>query len=200
MNKNDFINEVRNRLSGFSEEEIQASVDYYSEMIDERMDEGMPEEEAVAAVGPVDDAIKEIIDNIPLSEVIRAKAKPKRPLKTWEIVMLVIGSPLWVPLLITAIALIFTFYIVIWVCVITLFAVDLSLMVSGLALFAAGVISVFRMEVTFPLLAIGAGLVLLGVTIMLLPALMALARQTAKLGKTIVLWIKSWFIRRKKDA
>lgn len=42
-------------MSGYPEPEVKKYVDYYLEMINDRMDEGAPEEEAVAAVGSVDE-------------------------------------------------------------------------------------------------------------------------------------------------
>ena len=85
MKKQEFIDEIRMRMEGLPEEEVSKSIDYYSEMIDDRIEDGMPEEEAVEAVGTVDDAVKEILDNIPLTKVIKAKTKPSRKLKVWEI-------------------------------------------------------------------------------------------------------------------
>ena len=58
MTKQEFIDEIKSRLNGLPEEEIQKSLDYYSEMIDDRIDDGMEEEEAVGEIGSVDDAVK----------------------------------------------------------------------------------------------------------------------------------------------
>ena len=40
--------------------------------------------------------------------------RPRRQLKAWEIVLLVLGSPLWLSLGLAAIAVIFAFYVVLW--------------------------------------------------------------------------------------
>ncbi len=197
MNKQQFIDEIKLRVEGLPEEEVTKSIDYYSEMIDDRIEDGMTEEEAVEAVGTVDDAVKGILENIPLTKVIKAKTKPSRKLRVWEIVLLVIGSPIWFPLLVCAILLLVLFYCIIWICVIAFFAVDLAFIAGGLAAFIAGVIGLFHMGPTYPLLAIGAGLFLLGGGLMLLIPLIKLAKVTGKLAKVIVLWIKSWFVPKK---
>ena len=200
MNKQQFIDEIKLRVEGLPEEEVTKSIDYYSEMIDDRIEDGMTEEEAVEAVGTVDDAVKGILENIPLTKVIKAKTKPSRKLRAWEIVLLVIGSPIWFPLLVCAILLLVLFYCIIWICVIAFFAVDLAFIAGGLAAFIAGVIGLFHMGPTYPLLAIGAGLFLLGGGLMLLIPLIKLAKVTGKLAKVIVLWIKSWFVPKKPTA
>jgi uncharacterized membrane protein len=197
MNKQQFIDEIKLRVEGLPEEEVTKSIDYYSEMIDDRIEDGMTEEEAVEAVGTVDDAVKGILENIPLTKVIKAKTKPSRKLRVWEIVLLVIGSPIWFPLLVCAILLLVLFYCIIWIWVIAFFAVDLAFIAGGLAAFIAGVIGLFHMGPTYPLLAIGAGLFLLGGGLMLLIPLIKLAKVTGKLAKVIVLWIKSWFVPKK---
>lgn len=197
MTKSDFLNSIQSRLNGLPEDEIQKSIDYYSEMIDDRIEDGMSEEEAVSEIGSVDEAIKGILDNIPLSKMIKAKAKKERTLKTWQIVLISVTSPVWAPLLLTFFILIAVFYLVAWVCVIAFFAVDLALFLSGIASFIVGIATLFRFAVAGPLMAIGAGLILIGGAVMLFIPLMKLSKQTAKLAKKIVLWIKSWFIRRK---
>ena len=197
MTKSDFLNSIQSRLNGLPEDEIQKSIDYYSEMIDDRIEDGMSEEEAVSEIGSVDEAIKGILDNIPLSKMIKAKAKKERTLKTWQIVLVSVTSPIWAPLLLTFFILIAVFYLVAWVCVIAFFAVDLALFLSGIASFIVGIATLFRFAVAGPLMAISAGLILIGGAVMLFIPLMKLSKQTAKLAKKIVLWIKSWFIRRK---
>lgn len=195
MTKADFINSIQSRLDGMPEDEIQKSVDYFSEMIDDRMEDGMSEEEAVSEIGTVDDAIKEILENIPLSKMIKARAKKERTWKTWQIVLLCVTSPVWVPLAIAFIAVLASLYIALWACVIAFFAADLAFFLSGIASFIVGIASIFSVEIAWPLMAIGAGLILIGGAVMLFIPLMKLAKQTAKLAKKIVLWIKSWFIR-----
>ena len=200
MNKQEFLTEIGRRLEGFPPEEIERSKEYFLEMIEDRMEDGMSEEEAVADIGTVDEAVADILKDIPLTKVIKAKMKPEGKLRAWEIICLILGSPIWVPLLITAIVLIFVWYIVIWVIVISFFVVDLALFASGLAAIVIGVISLAQLEPAAPVLVIGTGLCLIGISILLFIPLLKLAKVTGKLGKKTALWIKSWFVRRKKNA
>ena len=61
-------------------------------MLDDQMEEGLSEEEAVAAVGPVDEIVRQIIADTPLAKLAKERMRPRRQLKAWEIVLLVLGS------------------------------------------------------------------------------------------------------------
>lgn len=53
MNKAQFNQELRKRLSVLPNFEIEKSLSYFNEMIEDRMEEGMTEEEAVAKLGDI---------------------------------------------------------------------------------------------------------------------------------------------------
>ena len=59
MNKNQFLEELSRRLEGGSDAERKIALDFYAEMISDRMEEGMTEEEAVAALGSIDQIIRD---------------------------------------------------------------------------------------------------------------------------------------------
>ena len=52
MNKQEFLSRLRKQLRGLEDREER--VTFYSEMIDDRMEDGLSEEEAVAAVGSLE--------------------------------------------------------------------------------------------------------------------------------------------------
>ena len=133
MNKEEFLNTLRARLSGLPEEDIEERLSFYSEMIDDRMEDGITEEEAVAGIGPADTIVAQIMSEIPLPRLVRRKVSEKRKLKTWEIVLLVLGSPVWIPLLIAAIAVVLALYVVLWAVVVCFCAADLALAAGAVA-------------------------------------------------------------------
>lgn len=109
-------------------------------MIDDRMEEGSTEEEVVSEIGNVDDIVSQIIADTPLVKLVKEKAKPNRTLKAWEIVLLVLGSPLWVSLLLAVIAVIFSIYLVLWSLIITVWAVFGSFVGCGFGGIVAGIV------------------------------------------------------------
>jgi len=60
MTKNEFIKELSAQLASLPQSEIEKSIAYYSEVIDDRLEDGMTEPEAVAAIG----SIPTIVENI----------------------------------------------------------------------------------------------------------------------------------------
>lgn len=191
MTKAEFLSELQRKLAGLPPEELRERLSFYNEMITDRMEDGMPEAEAVAEIGPVEDVVNQIMSEIPLSILVRQRVRPRRALKAWEIMLLVLGSPVWLPLLIAAFAVAFSLYIVVWAVVVSLWAAAISL--------AAGVvwclIQVFVYQradnLAGALFAGGAALICAGLAIALFFACRALTKGVILLTKRIILWIKS---------
>ena len=68
MDKALFLDELRRRLSGLPQSDLDERLLFYSEMIDDRMEDGLTEEEAVAGIGSVDEIVEQIMAEIPLSD------------------------------------------------------------------------------------------------------------------------------------
>ena len=65
MNKAEFLNELRTKLNGLPQNDIKERVSFYTEMIDDRVEDGMSEEEAIEQIGPVDKVVETIVSEIP---------------------------------------------------------------------------------------------------------------------------------------
>lgn len=65
MSKADFLAALAAELRDLSREDIARSLEYYSEMIDEQMEEGLSAEEAVAALGSPEEIGQEILKALP---------------------------------------------------------------------------------------------------------------------------------------
>lgn len=59
MRKEEFLTALRAGLTGLSPEGVEKLVEFCSEMIDDRIEDGLTEEEAVAAAGPLDELVKQ---------------------------------------------------------------------------------------------------------------------------------------------
>ena len=139
MGKQKFLAELEARLSGLPQDDIGERLTFYSEMIDDRMEEGLSEEEAVSEIGSVDEIVSQIVAEVPFTKIIKEKVKPKRALKAWEIVLLALGSPIWIPLLLAVFVVILAAYAVVWALVASLWAMEISVA----AYFLAGIFATF---------------------------------------------------------
>ena len=194
MHKQEFLNALRERLSGLPESDLAERLSFYGEMIDDRIEEGLPEEEAVAQTGTVDEIARQILTETPLSRIVREKIKPKRSLRAWEIVLIVLGFPLWFPLLVAAVAVVISLYAVLWSLLIALWAVEIAFIVSAVALLCGAIMLFVSGHGLAGLLALGAALIFAALSIFLFFACVAASKGTVLLAKKIVVGIKNLFV------
>lgn len=196
MSKNEFLDELRKGLSGLPQEDIEERLTFYSEMIDDRIEEGLSEEDAVSQIGKVEDIISQIMSDIPLSKIVKEKVKTKRALRTWEIVLLALGAPIWFSLLIAAAAIVFAVYVTIWSVIFSIWAVEVSLAACSLLGILDAVIFAFRGSAHVGIVMLGIGILCAGLSILLFFGCKEATRGILLLTKKMALGIKSWFIRR----
>lgn len=199
MNKQIFLAELKQGLAGLPQEDIDERLAFYGEMIDDRMEEGLSEEEAVSAVGPVSEIAAQILAETPFAKLVQEKVKPTRTRRAWEIVLLILGSPFWVVLLATVAIIILAVYIVIWSVVIVLYSVDFAFAASSVTGILGSLTYLPSGGFAQAALFFGAGLVCAGITIYLFFAFNHVAKGVAILSKMILLGIKGCFVR-KEDA
>ena len=197
MSKQEFLAKLRKGLSGLPQDDIEERLTFYSEMIDDRMEEGLSEEDAVSEIGSVDTIISQIVADTPLSKLIKEKT-PKRRLGVWEIVLLVLGSPIWISLLIAAFAVILLLYISLWAVIISLWAVFGSFIGCALgSIVSAIVFAVVDRDLT-GIAMTSAGLVCAGLSIFLFYGCKGATNGTLLLTKKIFLGIKRSFLKKEE--
>lgn len=200
MSKEEFLLSLRKGLSGLPQKECEERLMFYSEMIDDRMEEGFSEEEAVSAAGPVDEIIARIIADTPITKLIREKIRPKRTLHAFEIVLLILGSPIWLSLLIAAAAVILALYIVIWFVIVSLWAVTVSIAVCVLAGMAAGVLFAVKGRMLAGLAVAGAGIACAGLSVFAFYGCRAAAKGILRLTGKLAGRIKKRFMKKEETA
>lgn len=188
MNKATFIQELRASLKGLPESDIEERVAFYNEAIDDRIEDGKSEEEAVSEMGSIDDIIKEIAETTSLVKLVKHKTTPKRKIRPWEIVMLVLGFPLWFPLLIVALVLLFVGYLLVWIVDLVFWVIDLSFA----SCFVVGIVAFFTYNFNFGYL--GISLFGAGLAILCFFGCVAFTKLSAKFTKRSLIGIKTWFI------
>ena len=198
MNKQAFLTQLRKGLSGLPREDMEERLTFYREMIEDRMEEGLPEAEAVKAVGEVDGIIAQIIAEKPAVSIPKEQNKPVRRWRAWEIVLLALGSPVWVSLLISAIAVLLSLYAALWAVVISLWAAFGALAGSALGGIISGVACICADNALPGAAVIAMALVCAGLAIFAFYGCKAATRGTVALTKRIPRWVKGCF--GKKEA
>ena len=124
MTKQQFIEKLKLKLKGLSKNDVEERLSFYGEMIDDRIEAGLSEEDAISEVGSADEVASQIIEEMASSNIPEECEKNKK-LLVWQIVLLVLGSPLWISLLLAGFAVIISVYAVIWAVTLTLWALEL---------------------------------------------------------------------------
>ena len=197
MTKQEFINKLKMNLSSLPEKDIEDQLNFYIEMIDDRIEEGLDEEEAVSQIGDIDKITDEIYNNISLFKIAKEKLKPERKIKTWELILIIVGSPIWLSLLIAMFAVILSLYIVLWALIIVCWALFVSFAASSIGAILLGLIYTIMYQNPEYLIFISAGLVLIGLSILTFYGSTYATKGLIKLSKKIPLLIKKAFMKKR---
>lgn len=194
MNKTEFLNMLESRLKGLPEIEINKSVTYYSEAIDDRIEDGESEDGAVSSLGDIDDIIQNAMSQASLSGLMKETVKRKFKLSVPVMILLILGSPIWLSLLIALFAIVFALYVCAASVIISIFAVVLGFILGG-TVFVIGSPFIIFMNPYTGVLLLGAGLILVGIGIFMLYASVEITKLLIKFTKLFMLKIKSAFIK-----
>ena len=186
MNKQEYLSAIRVRIPKMPTEDMERFIAYYSEMIDDRMEDGMTEEEAVAMMDTPDDAVDQILEDTPLSKIVKQKIKPTHRLRAWEIVLIV---------LLTAGILVLSMLVVVFSLLITFYAVVISAAVAGIAGVLAVVPFLMISNVPAAVFMLGCGFAGVGLTILFFVAVKPVTVGFWNLCKAAVSGIKRKFVK-----
>lgn len=206
MNKTEFLNQLERLLKSLQKKECSKYLSYYSEMIDDAIEDGCTEEEAVNRIGTPGEIAQQI-----LNEQDDQPAKPATPMQKIIItILLILGAPLWGSLLLGAICLaaglalaavmlILAAYIVIWCLPFTTGALSIScLFLSVISMIGAPVI--FLGNAPVGVTQFGVGIFTAGIFVLAGLLTQILGSYFIKVTVRFSRWLKHLFKRHKKEA
>lgn len=191
MNKRTFLKKLGKGLRSLSKAEAEERLSFYAEMIDDRMEEGIDENDAVAQVGRPDEIAAGI-----LSEKLQSKTgKQENGNRCGKVktILMILGSPVWVSVLISVIAVIVSVYISLWACIFSLWAGVVSLWAGALSGFIAGILYLTTGHGATGLAAISAGLVCAGLSVYMYCLCSAASKWLMKAAVRMAGWLKRLF-------
>lgn len=193
MNKTEFSQALRRALGKLPSYEVEQSIAFYEEMIADRMEDGMREEEAVAALGPVEAIAAQIIAETP--PIPKAIAKANTGSRTLNVVLLVVFSPLWVPVVLALALAVFMVYLSIWMVIVALWtAVAVLILCAPIGFFLLA----WCLANGYPahgLFQLGAGLAASGLGLFAWFGVLAASKGLVSLTGTFGRWVKSRFVK-----
>lgn len=195
MRMNEYLSALAAELSQLPEAERKKQISYYEELFADMKEEGLGEEEIAEKLGSPKKAAEEILAEVPLSMLIKSRVKPKKGWTVLNVILLILGAPVWLSIAIALLAVILSVYVVIWAVVVVLFCVALAILAAGIfgvVLFAVNLIP----ATVSSLFVLGLGLLCLGLTVPALLGALAVTKGVCKLTGRIARWIRSLFIRK----
>lgn len=143
MNKKDFLNSLKGALKGLPEDEITKTIDYYSELIDDAVEDGADEQSFIAELGNINTIAEKIADETPIHKLVVQEVRSKK-LNAGAIILIILGSPIWLSLLAAVFAAVVSVYLAAWSVVVSLFAADIGLAATALLSIAASPFVLFE--------------------------------------------------------
>lgn len=193
MRKSEFLEALRAALGKLPEEETRASLEFYSEAIDDRIEDGASEEDAVAAMGDVSAIASQIEAETP--PIPRAVARVRTPSPAANVILAVALSPVWVPLALAFVICVASIYLALWAVVVSLWVVAATLVLCG-PIGVAGL--AYCIATGFPLTGawiLGIGLFACGLGLLSLPAMRAASVGLARLAGIFAGSVRHLFVR-----
>jgi len=196
MSRDAFIGELRHRMAGLPQQTVERTVEYYSELIADSVEDGLSEEEAVARLGSLDEIVANVVKDTPLTQIVQTRVQEKKAkgVSGWVILLLVLGAPVWLPLLIAVLAVIFALYIALWAVVVSLWAAVAAVILAGIAAIAGGIVELCRLHLAQGLVLLGGGLMCLGLCVVAFLLMKLITLGTVKLCKLLWTGVKSLFV------
>lgn len=198
----EYLSALRKELQGLSEKDIRESVDFYKEMIADRMEDGISEEDAIAGMPSPADAAKEILLDKPRPQAAlaqgTAKGTKEKHLPSWAMVLLILGAVVWFPLLIAAGSVVLAVDITLIALIIAAFSISIALVGSFFFADFYAIYFFIHGKIAVGIFYFGLSMLSVGAAILSFFFFGWFARKIFSLIKLFGRWVKSLFIRKKE--
>lgn len=200
MTKNEFLSKLERLLQSVKDRE--KTLSYYGELIDDFIEDGFTEEEAIQKVGKPGDIAEQLLTE----ELGKEDKQVKKGTKFVVGLLLVLGCPLWASLvlaffclLFAALLLVFSGYILIWcIPIITGSLALASVILSSVS--TCGSFVIFSQNLALGLVQLGVGIIAAGIFILMGYLTFYLSRYFAKVTKQFSIWLYEICTKRVKEV
>lgn len=198
MNKQEYLAQLRAALACLPEGEIEESVAFYTEMIDDRVADGLTEEEATAQLDDPKAAARAIIADLPVVPRTVVRTKQRNRALYWTLVIL--GSPLWLTLLLAAGMLVLAGLLTIWCLILGLWLLAAGLLAGGplgigMCLWALAV-----GQPAYGVFELGSGLLCFGLGLFCLHGAVAASKTLMQVSRQWIAKAKAPFVKEKEEG
>ncbi|MEG1632986.1 MAG: DUF1700 domain-containing protein [Oscillospiraceae bacterium] len=195
MTRLEFLDDLERCLRQLPETERSRRREYFSEMLDDMIEDGASEAEAVARLGSPTEAAERVLQDTPLPLLAKTRVMPKGGWTGLNIALIVLGFPLWFTLLAAFAIVLLSVYLAIWALIASVFCVVIAIALSGGGLI---VLAIACIPIALPtaVMFVGIGIACAGLVVFAFLAAVFITKELVRLTVAIARWVKKLFIRR----
>ena len=179
MNKKQFCTLLENELRLYlSSKEVYKTLNFFKEMIDDRVDEGLSEEQAVSQLGNIDDIVGQILDE---HNITKRQKKlvwrfiPQKTPSVLNIIIVILLFPIW--------TLVASFFIAFVSLIFSLVVSVIAFFVGGIALILkAPFYLIYEKNIAYCLDTLGFGFIITGIGLIGIYGLLKSYKKARKNG------------------
>ncbi|TGY73772.1 DUF1700 domain-containing protein [Enterorhabdus sp. NM05_H27] len=198
MNKQEYLARLRAALACLPEGEIEESVAFYTEMIDDRVADGLTEEEATAQLDDPKAAARAIIADLPVVPRTVVRTKQRNRALYWTLVIL--GFPLWFPLLLAAGMLVLAGLLTIWCLILGLWLLAAGLLAGGPLGIGVCLWALAVGQPAYGVFELGSGLLCFGLGLFCLHGAVAASKTLMQVSRQWIAKAKAPFVKVKEEG
>lgn len=198
MNKQEYLAQLRAALACLPEGEIEESVAFYTEMIDDRVADGLTEEEAAAQLDDPKAAARAIIADLPVVPRTVVRTKQRNRVLYWTLVIL--GSPLWLTLLLAAGMLVLAGLLTIWCLILGLWLLAAGLLAGGPLGIGVCLWALAVGQPAYGVFELGSGLLCFGLGLFCLHGAVAASKTLMQVSRQWIAKAKAPFVKVKEEG
>lgn len=198
MNKQEYLTQLRAALACLPEGEIEESVAFYTEMIDDRVADGLTEEEATAQLDDPKAAARAIIADFPVVPRTVVRTKQRNRALYWTLVIL--GSPLWLTLLLAAGMLVLAGLLTIWCLILGLWLLAAGLLAGGPLGIGVCLWALAVGQPAYGVFELGSGLLCFGLGLFCLHGAVAASKTLMQVSRQWIAKAKAPFVKVKEEG
>lgn len=193
-----YLERLGRALGALSEDDRTASIDYYREMIQDRLESGMSEREAVQDLEPPESAAAAITNELPA--LPRAIANGRRLGEPLFWILLIVGSPVWLTIMALLLLVILGAYLLIWASILIIWAFAGIGLAAGLSALLICIWSISKQPTAFTLLILAMGLGCTAIGMLAIPLATAFTRIIVRASAWLTRSIRSLYAHEKADT
>lgn len=157
MSEKEYLKKLKRSLSPLKKKDRDPLLEFYKEMIEDKMENGKTEYEAVSELEPVETVAERTLDEYGINRN-DPKVKLKTRLSPLSIVLIIISSPIWIGLAAGAVGAAVGLLCGALAVVVSVVVACVCLTLCGPIVFVSGIVRLFT-DVGSGLIAMGSGLV-----------------------------------------